>query len=46
VGRESELGRGEGIRPAGKKRKERKVGPDWAAGKRRKKKKEIGLGWS
>ena len=40
-----ELGRERGFGPWEKEEKERKIGPVWAAGKRRKRKREIGLGW-
>ena len=40
-----ELGRERGFGPWEKEEKERKIGPVWAAGKRRKRKREIGLSW-
>jgi len=40
-----ELGRERGFGPWEKEEKERKIGPVWAAGKIRKRKREIGLGW-
>ena len=40
-----ELGRERGFGPWEKEEKERKIGPVWAAGKIRKRKREIELGW-